>query len=155
MAYLALFPGEMPQSFPEATSSMHSLDRMYLPVRIDSSCLSAPGMASLAETVATSLRIEEFFALETHVGQRGKWSLGSMPYSQGIFSHIWKVLLCFYVTQLTWLITEPYCRRKPLWPCLGLTPFVLERRESWQSGIVITALSIYTFCLRPSSTFFD
>lgn len=37
-------------------------------------------MASLAETVATTLMLEESFALETHVGQRGKWSPGGMQY---------------------------------------------------------------------------
>lgn len=35
-------------------------------------------MASPAETVATSLLIKESFALETHVGQRGKLSLAGM-----------------------------------------------------------------------------
>lgn len=49
IASLAHFPGEMPQSFPEATSSRHSLDRMYLPIGINSSCQPALAMASLVK----------------------------------------------------------------------------------------------------------
>lgn len=137
----------MPQSFPEATSYMQSLDRMCLLIRINYSCLSAVGMASLAEAVVMSLVTEESLPwkpLEVRE-ESWVWIVCSILRVRFLISETCSVPLChptnFGPCKAIWLV-------QPCVTLLGLnTVHFWKKRElaEW-----ITVLSIYTFCFKTS-----